>query len=207
MKLFNVDGPLHRMMSALTDIFILSMCWMIGSLPIITAGISTVALFDVTLRMVDHEEGYVARQFIKAYKSNVKQGFLLGFITVFCFYVMFLYSQILHLLADGSIVLMIVAIVTGYLFVCSLLYAYPLTARYKNSVPRILKNSARISMKYFWQTVLLVFVVVVELITFWWNLTTLFIGILIGPALIAYTISVVAKDLFLKIEKDNASGE
>lgn len=205
MGIFHVDGPLHRMMSTLTDIFLLSMCWLLGSLPVLTVGVSTVALYDVTLRMVNHEEGYVVRQFFKAYKNNFKQGLGLGLITIFCCYVMFLYSQILHLSANGSILLMIAAIVTGYLFVISLLYAYPLLARYENTVFRTLKNSARISFKYFGRTLLLVFVVCVEMATFWWNLTLMFVGVLVGPGFIAFTISAVAKAIFLEIEKDNKS--
>lgn len=207
MKLFHIDGPLYKLMSALTDMFLLSMCWFIGSLFIVTAGISTVALFDVTLRMVDNEEGYVVKQFIRAYKRNWKQGLILSVVTLVCLYVMFLYTQILHLLTEGSIMITIMAILTGYLFLCSLLYAFALCARYENTVPRILKNSARISVKYFGRTWLLLFLVAVEVMAFMWNRTLLFVGFLIGPASIAFTISLIAKDIFKKIEQDQKSGE
>lgn len=207
MKLFDVDGPIYRFMSSLTNVFFLSLCWFIGSIPIITIGVSTVALFDVTLRMVDDEEGYVVRQFWKAYKSNIKQGIGLSIITLLCSYIFYLDSQILKALPQGSIILMIVTIVTLFIFVFSLIYAFPLTARYENTLPNIMRNSFRISMKYFLKTIGLIVLVVLEAACFAWNLTLIFIGLLIAPACIAYTISVFAKSTFLKIEKDNKSGE
>lgn len=207
MKLFDLDGPIYKFMTALTNVFLLSLCWLVGSILIVTIGVSTVALFDVTLRMVDDEEGYVVKQFIKAYKQNLKQGLLLGIITLVCSYVIYLDVQILKALTEGSIILMIVAIVTIFVFVCSLVYAFALTARYENSVPRILKNSFRIAMKYPGRTVGMLVVVAIEVAAFAWNLTLMFLGVLIAPACIAFTMSAFSKPIFEMIEKDNASEE
>ena len=44
------------------------------SLPIFTIGATTCAAFSVTLKMVDDEEGYVGKMFIKAFKENLKQA-------------------------------------------------------------------------------------------------------------------------------------
>ncbi|MGN0435753.1 MAG: YesL family protein [Wujia sp.] len=207
MKIFDVDGPIYKLMSSLTDVFVLSICWLIGSIPIVTIGVSTVALFDVTLRMVDNEEGYVGKQFFKAYKANLKQGFILGLITILCAYVIYLDVQFLGAKSQGSFVLMVMTIVTIFVFVCSLLYAYPLAARYENTIRQILRNSFRISMKYNVKTLLLIVVLVIEIAAFLWNMTTVILGILIGPACLAYTISSISKPIFKMIEKDNKSEE
>lgn len=205
MKFFSVDSPIYKFMTALTDVFVLSMCWLLCSIPIVTMGASTVALFSVTLKMVDNEEGYVARQFFKAFKENLKQGIILGLITMLCAYVIWMDFQIFEAMENGSILIPIIGILSVFLFVFSLAYAYPLTARYENTVPRILKNSFRISMKYIGKTVGMLALTALELAAFSWNLTMIFIGILIGPACICYSMSAFAKNIFLKIEKDNAS--
>lgn len=207
MKLFDVDGPIYKLMTSITDVFILSLCWIIGSLPIVTMGVSTIALYDVTLRMVDGEEGYVGKQFFKAYKANLKQGIILGLITLFCAYVIYLDTQFLGAKTNGSIFLMIMTIVTIFVFLCSILYAYPLAARYDNTVRQFLRNSFRISMKYNVKTLILVVVLAIEVIAFMWNLTTLFLAVLIGPGCIAYTVSAMAKPIFKQIEKDNKAEE
>ena len=43
-------------------------------MPIFTIGSTTCAAFSVTLKMVDDEEGYVGKMFIKAFKENLKQA-------------------------------------------------------------------------------------------------------------------------------------
>ena len=84
----------------------------------------------------------------------------------------------------------------------SLLYVYPLLARYENTIFKSLKNSYRLSMRYFGRTILLIFIVALEIVIIIWNTTTMFIGLLIGPACIMFTISGVAMHIFRDIEKE-----
>lgn len=68
----------------------LSVLWIVFSIPVITLGGATIAVFDVTLRMVDDEEGYVAHQFVKAFKQNFKTGILYGVLLLLCCYAVWL---------------------------------------------------------------------------------------------------------------------
>ncbi len=200
MKFFSLDSPVYRFMSALLNVVTLNFCWLIACLPIITIGPATVAAFDVALKMVDDEEGYIVKQFIKAFKSNFKQGVLLGIISFICIYVVYMDFQLFEAVEGNPVMFLIIAIVSCFVFVCSLIYAYPLIARYENTVGKTLKNSFRISMKYIVRTVMMIFVVGVECFVFLWNDVLVFIGILIGPACIMYTISGFAKYIFKQIE-------
>jgi uncharacterized membrane protein YesL len=157
--------------------------------------------------MVDGEEGYVIRQFVQAYKRNVKQGILLGLIALACSYAVWMDFQLFNAVENNPMVFLIAGIITGFLFFCSLLYVFPQAARYENTIPAMLKNSFRISMKYFGRTLILVIVMMIEIGAFIWNSTTMFIGLLIGPACVIYTISAMAKPIFREIEKDALSGE
>ena len=65
-RLFEIDSPIYRFMSTLLNVLVLNICWLLGSLPIFTIGISTIAACDVGLKMVEDKEGYVARQFLIA---------------------------------------------------------------------------------------------------------------------------------------------
>ena len=84
-----------------------------------------------------------------------------------------------------------------------LLYTFPLAARYDNSIPNMIKNSFRISTKYFVRTILLILLLIVEVLAFSFNLTLFFIGVLIGPACMILTTCLIARPIFRKIEKDN----
>lgn len=200
-KFFSVDSKVYQFMSRLTDVFVLNTMWLIFSLPIVTIGISTIAAFDVSLRMAEDKEGKIAPAFIKAFKSNWKQGLIMSFVLFLCFYVLFIDFQLTALDVENSWVFLAIGIVTAYIFVFSNLYVFPLLARYENSIPRSLKNSFNISMRYFLRSFLLLIILAVEIVIIMWNTVTLFVGVLLGPAFIIYTISGPAMHIFCDLEK------
>ncbi|MBQ9700615.1 MAG: DUF624 domain-containing protein [Lachnospiraceae bacterium] len=202
MKFFSTEGGLYKFMTSLFSVFKINMLWLICSLPIVTMGAATIAAYDVLLKMVDDQEGYVGRQFWKAFKANLKMGIPLGLLNIACVYIVWLDFSLFEGLPGNPIFLLIMGIVATIVFIASFLYVYPLLARYDNTLFRSLENSATIARRYYGRTVLLVVVVAIELIMILWNSTTLFIGALIGPACIMYTISGMAKSIFRMIEKE-----
>lgn len=205
MKLFDIDSPLYKFMSTLTDILKLNFCWLLCSLPIVTIGASTVAAYSVALKMADHQEGYVVRQFFQAFQANLKQGIVLGLIAFVAIYSVWFNFVNFHVFPENlSVFLLILGIIGAVVIGFSLLYAFALLARYENSIFGTLKNSFRISMRYLPQTIMVLFVLVIEVIVICFNKTTIFFGILIGPACIFYTVSGVALYIFRRIEADNS---
>lgn len=202
MKLFSVDGGIYKFMTSLFTIFKVNMLWLLCSLPIVTIGAATIAAYDVTLKMVDDEEGYVARQFFKAFKANLKKGIPLGVLNLACMYITWLDFSLFEQFKDNPIILLVMGILALVVFTLAFLYSYPLQARYENTIFRTLENSFNISIRYFGRTLFLLFIVFVELIIIFWNMTTIFIGALVGPACIMYTISGVAKYIFRQIERE-----
>ena len=202
MKLFSVDGGLYKFMQSLTTVFKVNMLWLLCSLPIVTLGAATIAAYDVTLRMVDDEEGYVGRQFFKAFKANLKRGIPLGLLFLFCIYVVWLDFSLFEQIEGNPMILLIMGFVSAYIFALAFIYAFPLQARYENTLVRTLQNSFNISIKYFVRTLFTIILVAFEVVIIFWNSTTLFFGIIIGPAFIMYTISACAKFIFRELERE-----
>ena len=73
-KIFNYDNLFFRVTGRIGDLFILNLMWLIGCLPVITIGASTLALYTVVERMQNGEEGYLCRDFWKAYRKHLKRG-------------------------------------------------------------------------------------------------------------------------------------
>ncbi len=205
MDFFSVDGPLYKFLSTLWDVIKLNFLWLLFSLPIVTIGASTVAAFSVTNKMSEETEGYVGRQFVQAFKENWKQGVPLGLFCLLCAYVLYLDFEIYRV--TESMLVLVAGIISAVYFVSAFIYAFPLIARYDNTVLQTLKNSIRITMSYFPRTIALVAVLAFEIVMFLFNTTTLFFLLLIGPVCIIYTISGFAMYVFRQIEKDNESGE
>lgn len=203
MGFFSTDGGIYKFMRNLTDLLKLNLLWMICALPIVTLGGATIAAFDVAMKMADNEEGYVVRQFLKSFKENVKNGIPYGILLILCPYVVWLDFSLFEQIEGNPLLLLIMGIVATFVFFFSLLFAFPLQARYENSLIRTMKNSADICTKYFLRTLSLIFLLFVEAVIIFWNGTTMFIGFLIGPACIIYTISGYAGYFFRLLEKES----
>lgn len=205
MKFFSVESPLYKFLSKFLDVLKLNFLWVLFSIPVITAGASTVAAMSVALKMTDDEEGYIGKSFIKAFKENWKQGTLLWIITVVAVYAIYMDFQLFEAVDDNPIIFLIIGMVSVALAIVALLYSYPLAARYENTLINTIQNSINISRKYFGRTLLLVIVIAVEYIVFNFNKTMLFFGIIVGPGFMIFTIAAFSKRIFQVIEKQPGS--
>ncbi len=202
MGIFSTESAFYKFISRLWDVIVLNFMWLLFSLPIVTIGASTVAAFTVALKMVDDEEGYIAKSFLKAFKDNIKQGIILGLITLAAAYMVYLNFELFYAVEANPLPLLMMAIIALVVFIFSLLYAYPLVARYENSLVKSLKNSFDISVRYIVRTLILIFIIALELFLICFNTTTMLVGLMIGPAFIIFTIAAFAKRVFQKIEKE-----
>lgn len=202
MGLFSIEGPLYKFLSRLWDMIVLNFLWLVFSIPIVTIGASTMAAYSVALKMVDDEEGYTVRSFVKAFKENFKQGVIMGLIAIAAIYIVYINFALFNAIESNPLPLLMIAIVAAIYFTSSLLYAFPLAARYHNSLIEMMRNSRQICMRFFIRTVILVVLLGMMVCVALWNYKTMVFGLLIGPAFLIFTISAFAKRIFQKIEKD-----
>lgn len=201
MGIFSQNSGFVKFVNRALDVLWLNILWIVFCLPIITIGASTCAAYSVTLKMVDEEEGYIGRQFVKAFKDNFKQGTIMWLITAPSIYLDFLMFQFILKGDDVHFLIIVGEIIYTSLVVTSNLYTYPLIARYENKLINMIKNSMAISVQFFGKTIFLCFLILIEVLLILWNKWTLFVGILIGPEFIIYTVSGISKRIFQKIEK------
>lgn len=156
--LCNTDKPLFSILTKLTYSAYLNILWLLCSLPIVTIGASTTALFYVTLKMAEDRDDGLTRMFFKAFRENfipaTKLWLILlavgGFLTADGFVLSRLWSQsifwtLLTALVIGAAVL--------YLIV--LLYTFPLLARFENTTFGILKTAFLVGVRYLFCTLLM----------------------------------------------------
>lgn len=202
MKFFSVESPLYRFMIKLCDSVKLNLLWLLCSLPIVTIGASTIAAYSVTLQMVEGTEGYIGKSFFKAFKENLKQGIPMGILALVAAYAVYLDFQLFNGIEGNPIFFLIMGMVAAFVFIMAFIYAFPLMARYENSIWKTLKNSYDIAVRYFLRTLFVVFLVFVECVLFMWNQTLIAIGFFVGPVIVMYTISAFALRFFKEIEKE-----
>ena len=63
---FNYDNVLIRLLNRVGDVMILSVLFVLTSLPLITIGASITALYYTAMKSLEIEDGYIAKIHIKA---------------------------------------------------------------------------------------------------------------------------------------------
>lgn len=203
MGLFSVDSPIYKFMSRLMDMFKLNCMWLLCSIPVVTMGAATTAAYTITLKMVKDEEGYIAGPFWKEFKANLKKGSILGVIGMVASYAIYLDFQFFSAAKEHNIIFLIIGVIGVFFVFMHLIYAFPLLARYENGVINTLRNSYSIAAKFMGRTVFLAVLLLLEMAIILWNATTMFAGLLLGPACICLTISGFASSFFTVIEREN----
>lgn len=203
-KLFSLDSGLYKSMSRLLDMLKLNAMWILCSIPIVTMGAATTAAYTITLKMVDDEEGYIAGPFLREFKANIFKGSAIGIIHMIAMYAIYLDFQLSRVSEKYGTICFVIGILATVMTVTHFIYAYPLLARYENSIINTLRNSHSICVKYFPKTIFLVITLFVEyFIFFQMHWTLLFFGIILGPACFILTISGFARQFFRNIEREN----
>ena len=67
-------------MGRVSELLVLNALWLLCSLPIVTMGAATGALYYCVLKILRNEENYVWRMFLHSFRENLRQGALLSLI-------------------------------------------------------------------------------------------------------------------------------
>ena len=73
-KIFDLDNPVWRFMGKVFDMMVLTVLWVVTSLPVVTIGASTTALYYVGMKLARDEEGYIIKDFFRSFKENFRQA-------------------------------------------------------------------------------------------------------------------------------------
>ncbi|MEG0214928.1 MAG: DUF624 domain-containing protein [Hungatella sp.] len=196
---FNYDNPVWRFIGKFWDVIILSVLWMVCSIPIVTIGASTTAMYYVTLKLVRDEDGYTFRSFFKSFKDNFKQstiiwliflfaGMLLGF-DLFFFMKMFIGSE------KVKMVMLAIFFGMSFIYLAMFTYVFPLQARFFNPVKRTIFNSFFMAIRHIFQTI---GILVIDVGIVFLALTYIPQILIFGVALIAFVNSYMLAGVFKK---------
>lgn len=147
--LFNPENKFWSFMEKIMNLCVLGLFWFLFSIPVVTAGAATAALFSYTLKLTADEEGYVWKSFIRGFKENFKQatvlwaGILLlgGFLAV-DFYLL----RFLVLPRTVRMVLFFALVSIGIVYLLTIIYLFPLTAFFRTPLKKIVPNAFVMSM-------------------------------------------------------------
>lgn len=156
--------------------------------------------------MADGSEGYIFKSFFAAFKENWKKGIPLGLLNLLIAYALYLDFELFNKIEGNPFICLVMGILAAAIGISGFMYAYALLARYENSFINTMRNSFEIYTRYFGRSIALTLVVALEIAVMFWNTTTIYFMLLIGPACIIYTISAGALFIFRDIERKEKEG-
>lgn len=153
---FNYDNPVWRFIGKFADIFLLNVLWIICSLPIVTIGASTTAVYYVTLKMVRDEDSYTIRLFFKAFRENFRQATVIWLIMMMVGIILgfdIWFFTGLKNVAE-TLKLAMTAVFGAFLLIYTMIsiYVYPLQSRFYNPVRKTLLNAFFMSIRHLFHT-------------------------------------------------------
>lgn len=203
MRLFNLDSPLMQALNKVADLMWLNILTLICCIPVITVGPALTALHYVALKIVRDEECYITRDFFKSFKLNLRQGIAIWLIELVI--IVLLVGDFLILqnndIAFGEpmrVILLVVAVLILFIFT----FAYPVLAKFDNTVMRTLKNALLIGILQFPKTILMLIVSVIPVVLFVVAPQILPIVFLFGFSAPAWVAAKLYNKFFKKLENE-----
>ena len=153
---FDPDSWIMSKLSDLGDLIIANILWIITSLPIITLGASTAALYSTVRTPGEHRySASVFRNYFHAFVKNLKQGTLTLLLLVIPGAVIVV--NLFLLLGgwlDDSVVRYVICAVPVIVFLFAGGYVFPLMACFENSLRKTLTNALVLSIAHLPTTLL-----------------------------------------------------
>ena len=136
-------GSLMDTCGKIFDILVLGLLWIACSLPLVTIGASTTALYYALVKCVKNNDGYAARSFFHSFRQNFIPATILWVIFAGVTFAMHLNIGILMAKSDsyaGLFLICLYILVSIYIIVMAC-YAFPALSRFDMNAGWILKLS------------------------------------------------------------------
>lgn len=195
--LFNPESWLWKPLGYLGDLVMLSLLWTVFSVPIVTLGPASAALYDTAVHSIRRKEDTVVTRFLSTLKRELKQGSLstllvLGLSILFFFLPLLIFTR-----QSDWPVLLVLWYLLAFFLLCFLCWLWPVMSRFTMRFKALHLNSLKLSFGHILSSVAMALV---------WGLS-LYAGLrfiaplFICPALAALLSSVLIEPVFLKYEE------
>ena len=199
-------SKLFGVLDVLGNLFVLNLIYILFSLPIVTIGASTTAMYSVTIKMVRKEDGPLWAGFVKEFKGTFARATKLWFIILGVLACVFAqYLIVVNYPGTLADIYLVVIVIELLLIFVGIPFIFPLQARYDNGVISTIKNAfllsvsglgACIKINIAWIGPIALSIIYPKLFLFTW-----YFWLILFFALIAYMASFSANRIFDKVEE------
>ena len=160
--MFGIDSKFYEVVSRIADLVVLNLLFVLCSLPIITIGASTTALYGVTKKMAENREGYIFRLFKENFKQSTIMWIILLLFALIPTIDLYIINSFEKTIVTTALKGLMLAAALAILFV--FLYAMALQSTFENTIKNTLKNAFLMVIGHFPWTLLIVFITLLPII-------------------------------------------
>lgn len=159
-KVFDYDNKVFRFMGKMVDAFFVSALFLLFSIPVVTIGASTQALYYTVHKQIKGGRGYVWQEFYSSFKDHLKTNVVLSLIfevlvSVFAYERILLRTMLDNGAEDSMRVMYFVVIFFQMLVVIWAVYTFCYRARFVMDGKNSMKNGLLLMIGYLPTTLLL----------------------------------------------------
>ncbi|MDO5153824.1 MAG: YesL family protein [Eubacteriales bacterium] len=178
MSILQINSPAANAISKFVQMVYVGLLWFICSIPILTIGASTVALYEVLLKLEKNQEGAIGAAFFRGFRANLKASFPV-WIPILLVQVVFGVNLLYYAVLGGGY-FPVQSVVFAVLFVLALTasgYVFPIMARFENTTAGTFRMAFLLAIRNPGWTVVIAVIQVLTLFLCWGflYLPTLFI--------------------------------
>ena len=153
-RLFSIESKFVQFLGTVFNLVVLNFLWILTSLPIITIGASTTAMYSVTFKYADDADDAVIKPFFKAFVANFKQSTLvwLPMCLVSALLMIDAYYLLTHADAAATPFLWVPFFVVLTVLMVTVAHVFPQIARYNVDTRTALHNTLLMSLLHFFLT-------------------------------------------------------
>ena len=205
--LFGYDGPVINFLSKVGDCVLLSLLWILFSLPVITLGAATTGLYHAVRKILREDQNGIFAHFWEAFRDNFRQCAVITLVLLLTFGILGMSAYSAWLLYEAGQVGAILPVLLGIILALAVtwaLYLFPCVDRFRSTTRRILSACAQVAgINIFWSLALLLLFCLSVALT-----VMLPVGLAVMPAAGMFGSSIILEHVFKKyMETDDEDTE
>ena len=200
-SLFNPESLIWKPLGYLGDLVILSLLWVVLSIPVVTLGPASAALYDTAVHSIRRKEDTVLARFFSTFRREFKQGALSALLWAaialaldLALYAAVTYNPVLRGLLPLPVIL---GFVLAFFLLCVQCWLWPVLSRFTLDLRALTITSLRLAFGHILRSAAMALV---------WA-AVIYLGLrfvaplFVCPALAALLSSVLIEPVFLKYEQ------
>ena len=200
-NIFGFDGSFINICDKIFDVMALGFLWILCSIPIVTIGASTSALYYAMVKCVKNGNGYIAREFFRSFRMNLVPGCFIWILVVAASFAMQLNIGILMKKTDSYVGLFFICVyaLTSVWIIAFACYVFPALSRFDMSSGWLIKLAMYMTVRYFGTTIALLLILACAGAIIW----RFPILVIFAPGPVIFLMSEFLERVLKKHEPDN----